>query len=182
MIMTGSIWKPSTNLYANTPLPQVPNLSEPSYLNSGADSFDWGVGKTDSQPSGTGPTGPNYLGWANTTMSGLNAIGSIMGARTAKKNYKLQRDAFNFNKEMQSATTLANIQNRMNQYRTVNPNADVSHLESLAARLQSYLPNQQGQQPNRPANQTQQPVAQNTPQPTGGPAGYDSLARYGRGG
>lgn len=129
-----------------------------------------------------GNTGPNYLGWANTAMSGLNAIGSIMGARTAKKNYKLQRDAFNFNKEMQSATTLANIQNRMNQYQALNPNADVSHLESLATRLQSYLPNQQGQQPNRPVNQTQQPVAQNTPQPTGGPAGYDSLTRYGRGG
>ena len=44
-----------------------------------------------------------------------------MGARTAKKNYKLQRDAFNFNKEMQSATTLANIQNRMNQYQALQP-------------------------------------------------------------
>lgn len=141
-------------------------------------------------PSGTtftgtgnaGTTGPNYLGWANTAMSGLNAIGSILGARTAKKNYKLQRDAFNFNKEMQSATTLANIQNRINQYRAVNPNADVSHLESLAASLQSYLPNQQAQRQAVPVNQTQQPTAQNTPQPTGRPAGYDSLARYGRGG
>lgn len=130
----------------------------------------------------TSNTGPNYLGWANTAMSGLNAIGSIMGARTAKKNYKLQRDAFNFNKEMQSATTLANIQNRMNQYRAVNPNANVSHLESLASRLQSYLPNQQAQQQVAPVNQTQQPAAQNTSQPVGKPAGYDSLARYGRGG
>lgn len=146
---------------------------------------DYGSSYSPSGAASTGNvgnTGANYLGWANTAMSGLNAIGSIMGAGVAKKNYKLQRDAFNFNKEMQSATTLANIQNRMNQYRAVNPNANVSHLESLATRLQSYLPNQQGQQPNRPVNQTQQPVAQNTPQPTGGPAGYDSLARYGRGG
>ena len=133
-------------------------------------------------PTSTGPNGPNYLGWANTAMSGLNAIGSILGARTAKKNYKLNRDAFNFNKEMQSATTLANIQNRINQYRAVNPNADVSHLESLAASLQSYLPAQQAQRQAVPVNQTQQPVVQNNPQPTGGPTGYDSLARYGRGG
>lgn len=141
---------------------------------------DYGInGINDTSGSAfTGNRGPNYLGWTNTAMSGLNAIGSIMGARTAKKNYKLQRDAFNFNKEMQSATTLANIQNRMNQYRAVNPNADVSHLESLAARLQSYLPNQPAQRQAVPVNQTQQPTAQNTPQP----AGYDSLARYGHGG
>lgn len=127
--------------------------------------------------------GTDYLGYANVAMSGLDAIGGILGARVAKKNYELQRDAFNFNKEMQSATTLANIQNRIAQYKAVNPNADVGYLNDLATRLQSYLPKQPKPQTTPMATPTQQPLGGPTPAPQGQTpvASYDSLSRYGRG-
>ena len=127
--------------------------------------------------------GTDWLGWSQMIGTGLQGIGSIMGANAAKKNYKLNADAFNFNKEMQSATTLANIQNRIKQYQAVNPNADVSNLQSLAQRLQSYLPNQSNMvnqaQPMANTN-TQAPTMQTTNQAPPQQSGFNSLSQYGR--
>lgn len=144
------------------------------------------------------PTGTDWLGWAGVGMSGLDAIGSVLNARTARRNYRLQRDAFNFNKEMQSATSLANLQDRMQLMQRFNPDVDISHYQNLANRLQSYLPNQQPQQTTMPAP-NQQPMVQQAqpqgyPQPMQQPQGYSqpqprqpnngftSMANYGRGG
>ena len=135
--------------------------------------------------------GTNWLGWSQAIGTGLQSIGSIMAAKTAKDNYKLNAEAFKFNKEMQSATSLANIQNRIKQYQAVNPNADVGYLQSLAQRLQGYLPQQQNQAPaqlplgasgSTPAAgqllSGQQPMQQPPVRQQQG--GYNTMSQYGQ--
>ncbi len=94
-------------------------------------SYNFGMPELQNISGGTGGSGSGFGSALGMTSQGISAVGELYNIWQSRKNYKLAKDAFKFNKQLstinlnnQAKLTNERLETRQNTRRADNPNAE----------------------------------------------------------
>lgn len=112
----------------------------------------WSANQRRTAGTSSGSSTSTDTGFTNISQYGdwLQGFGSILSGLAGYKSYQLGKDqlafskeAFNFNKDLQLASALAQAQGRLSEMQAYGTRQDLSYLQNLINTLQSYGQNAQ---------------------------------------